>query len=145
MLQDVYGNRYTYAHLGSVSQSYPVPKEDAGTRSSTRRRSPANDQKPTRPASAGRQLDTTRLGRGRQVGESSAAPPLRAPTDPAEGAPVRPPGAARTRSGAGGDEQILDSKGKLDGFTTFRNYFSRAFGLNAKDVRLKSPARRARA
>ena len=40
--------------------------------------------------------------------------------------------------GAGGDDQILNSKGSLKGFTTFRNYFSRAFGLNAKDVRLES-------
>ena len=26
VLQDVYGNRYTYAHLGKVSKRYPVPK-----------------------------------------------------------------------------------------------------------------------
>ena len=26
ILQDVYGNRYTYAHLGKVSKRYPVPK-----------------------------------------------------------------------------------------------------------------------
>jgi hypothetical protein len=29
VLQDVYGNRYTYARLGSVSRYYPLPKEDA--------------------------------------------------------------------------------------------------------------------
>ena len=28
VLQDVYGNRYTYAHLGEVSRFYPVPKND---------------------------------------------------------------------------------------------------------------------
>ena len=27
MLQDVYGNTYTYAHLGEVSKTYPAPKE----------------------------------------------------------------------------------------------------------------------
>ena len=27
ILQDVYGNRYTYAHLGKVSKRYPVPEE----------------------------------------------------------------------------------------------------------------------
>ena len=31
VLQDVYGNRYTYAHLGSVSSFYPVPKTDPDT------------------------------------------------------------------------------------------------------------------
>ena len=29
VLQDVYGNRYTYAHLGEVSRFYPVPKNDS--------------------------------------------------------------------------------------------------------------------
>ena len=28
MLEDAYGNRFTYAHLGSVSSFYPVPKAD---------------------------------------------------------------------------------------------------------------------
>ena len=28
-LQDVYGNRYTYAHLGELSKVYPVPRRDA--------------------------------------------------------------------------------------------------------------------
>ena len=31
VLQDVYGNRYTYAHLGSVARLYPVPKQPALT------------------------------------------------------------------------------------------------------------------
>jgi hypothetical protein len=39
---------------------------------------------------------------------------------------------------AGGADQILNSKGGVKGFTTFKNYFSRAFGLDSKDVRLKS-------
>ena len=28
VLEDAYGNRFTYAHLGSVSSFYPVPKSD---------------------------------------------------------------------------------------------------------------------
>ena len=31
VLQDVYGNRFTYAHLGSVSKNYPVPKRTPTT------------------------------------------------------------------------------------------------------------------
>ena len=30
VLQDVYGNRYLYAHLGEVSKRYPVPRERSG-------------------------------------------------------------------------------------------------------------------
>ena len=60
-LQDVYGNRYTYAHLGSVSQQYPVPKQDAIDPDRAARAVKANgdesDPKPSAPASAGRQVD----------------------------------------------------------------------------------------
>ena len=135
VLQDVYGNRFTYAHLGSVSQSYPVPKEDAGTEQHAQAIA-ANDKKPTRPASAGRQLDTSDSVTSDKSAKADrdAAP---RPTIPLKerlfAHPERP-----NANAAGGEDQILSSKGKLDGFTTFRNYFSRAFGLNARDVRLKS-------
>jgi murein DD-endopeptidase MepM/ murein hydrolase activator NlpD len=43
MLQDVYGNTYTYAHLGEVSRTYPAPKP----RSSRRR---GKERTPTRDA-----------------------------------------------------------------------------------------------
>jgi hypothetical protein len=135
VLQDVYGNRFTYAHLGSVSQSYPVPKDEA---SNARAQAIAanDDRKPTRPASAGRQLDTSdSVKSGKSASESDAGAPR--PTVPLKerlfAHPERP-----NASAAGGEDQVLTAKGSLDGFTTFRNYFSRAFGLNARDVRLKS-------
>src|SRR5215216_4768758 len=60
VLQDVYGNRYTYAHLGEVSRFYPVPKRDADDPNRSARAVAANaDPKPARPASAGRQLDAS--------------------------------------------------------------------------------------
>ena len=130
VLQDVYGNRFTYARLGSVSKSYPVPKEEA-TASTEAQALPASDKKPTRPASAGRQLDTSDSVKS---GSGAGAP---RPTIPLKERLFAHPDRPNARV-AGGDEQILDSKGSLDGFTTFRNYFSRAFGLNARDVRLKS-------
>ncbi len=36
MLQDVYGNAYTYAHLGEVSSTYPAPKQRAARRDKKR-------------------------------------------------------------------------------------------------------------
>jgi murein DD-endopeptidase MepM/ murein hydrolase activator NlpD len=132
VLQDVYGNRFTYAHLGSVSQSYPVPKQDASDQQHASA-IPANDEKPTRPASAGRQLDTSDASGDKQE-EAAAAP---RPTIPLKERLFAHPSRPNSHR-AGGADQILNSKGKLAGFTTFRNYFSRAFGLNAKDVRLKS-------
>ena len=134
VLQDVYGNRFTYAQLGTISKSYPVPKEDATSQRSARA-VPANDAKPTRPASAGRQLDTSDSVAGDKARESEAVAPR--PTIPLKERLFAHPERPNARI-AGGDDQILNSKGKLEGFTTFRNYFSRAFGLNAQDVRLKS-------
>ena len=135
VLQDVYGNRFTYAHLGSVSQSYPVPKQDANDQQHATAL-PANDKKPSRPASAGRQLDTSDTVSSDKSSQEKAAVAPR-PTIPLKERLFAHPSRPNSRI-AGGDDQILNSKGKLDGFTTFRNYFSRAFGLNAKDVRLKT-------
>jgi murein DD-endopeptidase MepM/ murein hydrolase activator NlpD len=136
VLQDVYGNRFTYAQLGSISQSYPVPKEDATPPKQRAQAISANDEKPTRPASAGRQLDTSDTISAEKTAREQAAPASR-PTIPLKERLFAHPERPNSRV-AGGDDQILSSKGKLKGFTTFRNYFSRAFGLNAKDVRLKS-------
>ena len=140
VLQDVYGNRFTYAHLGSISTQYPVPKEEAG-----------NAKQHAQAISAQRREAQPRRIRRPPARRLEARPHAQearralARDDPAEGAPVRPPGPPERARVAGGEDQILASKGSLEGFTTFRNYFSRAFGLNAKDVRLKTHARRARA
>ena len=74
MLQDVYGNTYTYAHLGEVSKTYPAPKE--------RRKRRAG--RPTRDArrAHGRHAGAAGRGRGRDAGQGA---PLRA-SDPPGGA-----------------------------------------------------------
>ena len=136
VLQDVYGNRFTYAHLGSVSQSYPVPKEDAGTEQHAQAIS-GERQEADAPGVGRPPARHVRLGRERQVAKSDSAAAAPRPTIPLKERLFAHPDRPNARV-AGGEDQILNSKGKLDGFTTFRNYFSRAFGLNAKDVRLKS-------
>src|SRR3954451_14236250 len=62
ILQDVYGNRYTYAHLGSISKRYPVPRslDDPAVardefRFANKDAKPEPLPKPTAPASAGTQ------------------------------------------------------------------------------------------
>src|SRR4029450_12928960 len=59
VLQDVYGNRYTYGQLGSVARYYPVPKADAQNPKTSARAVKANakDPAPKLAASAGRQAD----------------------------------------------------------------------------------------
>ena len=53
VLEDAYGNRYTYAQLGSIQQSYPVPKEHALTAKDFELVTPKSDEKPGAPATAG--------------------------------------------------------------------------------------------
>ena len=138
VIQDVYGNRYMYSNLGSVAKYYPVPKEDAdsGTKDAKALKANAGDKsgdaKPASPASAGRQPDKA---------DDSDDAPSSAPKQTAS-IPVKErlfahpdiPGARE----AGGLEQLLDSKLKRDGgFETYKNYFSRPFGADSKDVRLR--------
>jgi hypothetical protein len=134
VLQDVYGNRYLYGHLGSVARYYPVPKDDAETPTRIRAVKANRDPRPSTPASAGRQPE-----------DSDGAPKRkrarrRAPA-PQASLPVKErlfahPGLPSARSN-GGLEQLLDRKAKNGNFTSFKNYFSRPFGLGSKDVRLR--------
>ena len=53
VLQDAYGNRYTYAHLGVVSKLHPVPRQNTLSAKDFRLTNPNKDTAPTAPASAG--------------------------------------------------------------------------------------------
>ena len=110
-LQDVYGNTYTYGHLGSVVQRYPVPRRRTVTDAEKRARAqaPAARRRSGRPG-----LDDHRGGgRGaqgahrREVAHEGGRQGDRRPDRPArQAAPVRPPGAPalrRRRRRAAGD------------------------------------------
>ena len=100
VLQDVYGNRYTYAHLGEVSRYYPVPKRDAA---------PDPPHRPRHERQRGPAARQARLGRPpvRRFRQDAGARPRRrrvglrrAGLGAGQAAPVRPPrppGRARGR------------------------------------------------
>ena len=72
VLQDVYGNRYTYSGLGSVSDLYPVPKVELEVDERSAKAVPANssdDPQPDAPASA-----APTLARPRTCASRSARP-----------------------------------------------------------------------
>ncbi len=142
-LQDVYGNRYTYAHLGSVAKQYPVPKQDATDPDRAARALKANgdeeDPKPSAPASAGRQVEDSDEEPAEQtaVANTQASVPLKERL-------FAHPHMEGARQ-AGGLDQVLDAKARKQGsYETYRNYFSRPFGLDPRKVtlrRLKKGAR----
>jgi Transglycosylase SLT domain len=137
-LQDVYGNRFTYAQLGKVSRFYPVPREDAVDPERSARALPANDPAlpmPDQPASAGRQLDDSDREPGRYRGAG-------VDDRPRASVPVKQrlfahPGVPGARE-AGGLEQLLKAEARrVGGFETYKNYFSRPFGLDPSKVRFR--------
>ncbi len=139
VLQDVYGNRYGYSHLGSTAKYYPVPKADATDANRSARALKANsepkDPKPTKSASAGRQPTKA----------ADRPKPKKKPVDtpqPAASVPVKErlfahPDMPESRDN-GGLDQVLNSKlAKGGAFASYKNYFSRPFGVDAKNVRLR--------
>jgi hypothetical protein len=138
VLQDVYGNRYTYAHLGELSKLYPVPKRDASDPKNSATALAANpaDPKPDQPASAGRQLDTSDTGKERDRGGDvpKAEAQASAPVKQRLFAHPDMPGARES----GGLEQQLDAEARSSGkYETFKAYFSRPYGLDPSKVRLR--------
>ena len=81
-LQDVYGNTYTYGHLGKVAASYATPKQRATSKREIAKelRLPAPDAAPERPASRTTQAEAK---------ERKRAPARRAKTRRAAAAPVK--------------------------------------------------------
>jgi soluble lytic murein transglycosylase-like protein len=98
-LQDVYGNTYTYAHLGEVSRTYPAPRE----RSIGRDRPPVveRDARPARAASK-----TRAPARRRAHARTAPRPEPRASTSlPLKERLFAHPSRPRSRA-AGGDAQL---------------------------------------
>jgi hypothetical protein len=137
VMQDVYGNRYAYAHLGEVSKRYPVPNRNV-TRAARDEFRPARDiklPKPSAPASAGRQLSDDQSSQA-SASDASADRPARKERLFAN------PDRQNTRSLAGQRGQA-SSIGGSD-YEVFRVYFSRVFRLGPGDVELKPLKRGAR-
>jgi soluble lytic murein transglycosylase-like protein len=153
VLQDVYGNQYTYSNLGRISKLYPVPKSDLGKLKTSAQAVQANvqqkrkDPAPTAPASAGRQVTgtsttATSAGKARLAANAkkrtAAAAPAQAAAAPITvererlfAHPTRPEAKA-----AGGLEQVLMAKAKAGAYSTYDNGSSRPLRFNPKTMRL---------
>ncbi|HEX6712443.1 MAG TPA: lytic murein transglycosylase [Thermoleophilaceae bacterium] len=151
VLQDVYGNQYTYGNLGRVSRLYPIPKSDLGKLKTTAKALQANrsqkrsDPKPTAPASAGRQVSTptpaaaakkrvaAKAKKSRTAAAQDPAPAL-AQTVERERLFANPARPESKRSG--GLEQILITRAKKGAYATFDNVSSRPLRFDPKRMRL---------
>src|ERR671910_926649 len=121
VLQDVYGNRFMYAHLGAISKFHPVPRDEAAevrVHAHPRQSDPA----PERAASAGRQPDAT------DTADLESSGPERL---------FARPYAAGARE-SGGLEQLMQSRARSGGSVEiYKNYFSKPYGLDPSKTRLR--------
>jgi murein DD-endopeptidase MepM/ murein hydrolase activator NlpD len=132
VLQDVYGNIYTYSHLGKISATYPAAKQQQPTvpvKSDVE--TPPTDAQPSAPASAGRQeaKPVTPVSSARGGGPAGIARPVKVRL-------FAHPSRAASYA-AGGDQQVVDQSGPVAGYGSFDNYVGKVLGLGSQDVVLK--------
>jgi hypothetical protein len=135
VLQDVYGNRYLYAHLGEISKRYPVPRTKAQARAGRNEFHTAHASslpKPTGPASAGRQV-----GDATSSSTSSGNSQARVASSPQVHKERLFANPARENSAAIAEENGQASDRAQSGSSMFRVYFSRVFRLSPDEVQLK--------
>src|SRR4051794_661755 len=139
VLQDAYGNQYTYAQLGSVEKTHPVPRSRNLSSKDFKLQTPTNDSAPSSPATAG---DNSAKG------SASAATPAKTKAKSAaansENARQRL-FALPQRSGNAGNSADSGIGGQLDqllgrsvpGYQTFKSAFSDSLQFDANTMQLK--------
>jgi hypothetical protein len=138
VLQDAYGNRYTYSHLGAIAKAHPVPRENRLSAKDFQLTKPDKDAAPTQPASAG----------DNKTSKKPASPKASAK----KGGATSPPQnteelrnrlfALPHRSGNGANTGVA---GQLDqllgravpGYETFKSAFAPSFQFDQKTMELK--------
>jgi murein DD-endopeptidase MepM/ murein hydrolase activator NlpD len=128
MLQDSYGNRFTYAQLGRVSKVYPVPKQRKLSASDFKLVTPKRDKSPTRPATRGKALaaNSTKASKGPRNTED-----LR---QRLYALPERPHNVDRADI-TGQLDQLLSKK--FPGYSTFKSYFGGVLHFNRDSMELR--------
>ena len=136
VLQDAYGNRYTYAELGSVADAYPVPKQDKLSASDFDLVTP-DDKAPDEPASAGTQVDDqAKKAEKAAKSESEDSGPVN--TEDARDRLYAYPERKHNAERAGLTGQ-LDSllANKMPGYESFKGYLANVMRFDPKKMELK--------
>jgi Transglycosylase SLT domain/Peptidase family M23 len=142
VLKDAYGNRFTYAQLGEVSDVYPVPKPQELTASDFKLVTP-DDPHPDEPATAGTQKPD------QAKANAKAKKPAKAADKQTEDAgPTNTEGTDRriyAYPQRAHNVDRADLTGQLDsllgdnvpGYETFKSYFSNVLRFDEKSMELK--------
>ncbi len=136
ILTDAYGNRYTYAGLGAIADSHPVPKENALTAADFKLESPkGSDQDRPRaippPPAATIRPQGLPPNRGRSAAAPANTEELR---DRLFALPERPANVGQA-SVSGQLDSLLGER--VPAYETFKSYFNDVFKFDAKTMELK--------
>ncbi|MGA8219032.1 MAG: lytic murein transglycosylase [Solirubrobacterales bacterium] len=133
VLQDAYGNQYTYSHLGSIEKTHPVPRQQSLSSKDFKIQTPG-DSAPNTPASAG----------DNSTAKAPAKPAAKSAPDPAANSEN-----ARQRLFAlpqrSGNADQSSVSGQLDhllgrsvpGYETFKSALSSSVQFDSKTMQLK--------
>jgi hypothetical protein len=143
-LQDQTDNIYTYAHLGEIPKTYPVPKPIRITAAEIGRELTAKPApKPTDPVTAGQQLQISGLTPTKLLKPTTPSKPAGKPADPALATVSAPTPEVKERLfaqpsrpasyAAGGSQQVQTEQAKI---SSFRNYFSSTLHLGRNQYTL---------
>jgi murein DD-endopeptidase MepM/ murein hydrolase activator NlpD len=154
ILKDAYGNRFTYAQLGQVSDVYPVPKPQQLSPSDFKLVTPGSDPNPSEPATAGAQrpeneskANTTKTSGKTGAGKSSSASADKASSQSSSSASTDTEGTSRRlyaypqrhnnvdRADLTGQLDSLLNK-KVPGYETVKSYFSNVLHFNERSMEL---------
>ena len=135
VLTDAYGNRYTYAQLGELSELHPVPKQKALTAKDFE--IVANEGSEARPGAAASAGANDSEPAAKPAPEPKAAAPLN--TEELRqrlfALPERP--ANVESAGVGGQLNSLLGE-RVPGYETFKSYFSSAFKFDSETMELRA-------
>src|SRR5918994_1675646 len=139
VLQDAYGNRFTYAQLGKVSEVYPVPKQQKLSADDFELLGPKEDQEPDRPASSkdtAKDLAKSTGASGRSASRSKGRPTNSEDLRPRLYAyPERPRNVDRADL-TGQLDRLFDDR--FPGYETFKAYFGGVLKFDRRETDMRS-------
>jgi Transglycosylase SLT domain len=134
VLQDAYGNRYTYAHLGSIAKVHPVPRQE-NLSSKDFKVSTPKDTAPNQPASAGDNSQAKQTAAPKTSGAAQSRP------SNSEGSRQRLfalPQRSGNASNSGVTGQLDQLLGRtVPGYETFKSAIAPSFQFDSKTMELK--------
>ncbi len=135
VLQDAYGNRYTYAHLGEIEKVHPVPRQNGLSAKDFQLTNPNKDTAPTQPASAG---DNSNAGKAAAPKAKSKAAGGPQNTEELRNRLFALPQRSGNADSTGVPGQLDQLLGRaVPGYETFKSAFAPSFQFDQKTMELK--------